>query len=87
MITEFILSGFQTIVNILLFLIPNIPAMPAGIESALAYVSTAIQQMVGVIAYIYTPVVFVFIFTVILAILGFDFIYKFVLWVLHKVKG
>lgn len=86
MITEFILAGFQTVVQILLWLIPNVPAMPSGIEAALTYVSTAIQQMVGVIAYIYTPVVFVFIFTAILAILGFDFIYKFVLWVLHKVK-
>jgi len=87
MIVEFILAGFQTIVNVLLFLVPNLPQMPQGIADALAYVSTAIQQMVGVIAYIYTPVVFVFIFTVILAILGFDFIYKFILWVLHKVKG
>jgi len=87
MITEFILAGFQTIVQVVLFIIPNIPQMPQGITDALLYVSTAIQQMVGVIAYIYTPVIFVFIFTAILAILGFDFIYKFVLWVLHKVKG
>lgn len=87
MLVEFILGGFQTVVQILLFLIPNIPAMPTPIEEGLAYVSTVIQQMVGVIAYIYTPLVFVFIFTAILAILGFDFIYKFVLWVLHKVKG
>lgn len=87
MITEFILAGFQTIVQILLFLIPNIPPMPQGIMDAMNYISTAIQQMVGVVAYIYTPVVFVFVMTAILAILGFDFIYKFVLWVLHKVKG
>lgn len=87
MITEFILAGFQTVVQILLFLIPNIPSMPTGIADAMDMVVGMITSTVGVISYIYTPVVFIFIFTAVLAILGFDFIYKFVLWVLHKVKG
>lgn len=87
MITEAILNGFQAVVQILLFLLPNLPAMPSGIQSAMQMIVDLIGNTVGVISYIYTPIVLIFIFTFILAILGFDFIYKFVLWVLHKIRG
>lgn len=87
MITEAILSGFQTVVTIVLSIIPNLPAMPGAIEDSLEYVVSLITDTVGVMAYIYTPVFLLFIFTMFLAIIGFDFVYKFVLWVLHKVRG
>jgi len=87
MITEITLGGFQAVVKALLFLIPDIPSMPAPIQSSMDFIIGLITDMVGIVAYIYTPTVFVFIFVFLLAILGFDFIYKFVLWILHKVKG
>jgi len=87
MITEFILAGFQTVVQILLFLLPSIPQMPGGIQAAMDMIRGLIADTVGLIAYIYTPPVLVFVFTFIVAILSFDFIYRFVLWVLHKVRG
>lgn len=87
MITEAIMNGFQASVNIILAMLPPIPAMPSGVQSALDYIVDVIGQVVGVISYLYTPVVFVFVITAILAILSFDFIYKFVLWILHKIRG
>lgn len=87
MITEAILNGFQAVVQVLLFLLPNLPQMPVGIQSAMNMIVDLIGNTVGVISYIYTPVVLIFVFTLLLAILGFDFIYKFVMWVLHKVRG
>jgi len=87
MITETILAGFQTIVTVVLSIIPSLPAMPTGIEDALNNIVDIINDVVGLIAYIYTPVFLLFIFAMFLAIIGFDFVYKFVLWVLHKVRG
>lgn len=87
MIVEFILSAFQSVVTILLYLLPNIPSMTQGIQDSLANIVSLINQTVGLIAYIYTPVIFIFVFLAIIAILSFDSIYRFVLWVLHKVRG
>ena len=87
MITEAILNAFQSVVTFILTLLPNIPAMPTGISDAANGLINSIAQVIGVISYIYTPVMLVFVFTLLLAVLGFDLIYKFVLWVLHKVRG
>lgn len=87
MITEFILRGFQTAVSLVLGILPDIPSMPENISSAMNFVVGLIGDTVGVIAYIYTPPVFVFIFAFFLAILGFDMIYKLALWILHKIRG
>jgi len=87
MITEIILNGFQAIVQAALFLLPSIPQMPEGLQSAFDTIENTIGGVVGVIAYIYTPPVLLFLLTFVLAILGFEFIYKFVLWVLHKIRG
>lgn len=87
MITETILAGFQTIVTAVLSLLPSLPPMASGIQDATEFLVNSVNQTIGLIAYIYTPVVTVFIFTVLLAILLFDPIYNLVLWILHKVRG
>ena len=87
MITESILNAFQSIVTFILSLLPNLPQMPSGISDASQGLVDSISQVIGVISYIYTPTMLVFVFTLLLAVLGFDLIYKFVLWVLHKVRG
>jgi len=87
MITEFILSGFQTVVQSVLSLIPNLPAMSDAIWDGTTSIISTIHQAVGMIAYLYTPPIAVFVFTIILAILLFDPVYKLVMWILHKARG
>lgn len=87
MITETILAGFQTIVTAVLYLVPSLPQMSAGIQDATDFLVNSVNQTIGLISYIYTPAVTVFVFTILLAILLFDPIYNLILWVLHKVRG
>ena len=87
MITETILAGFQTIVTAVLSLLPSLPQMATGIVDATDFLVSSVNQTIGLIAYIYTPVITVFVFTVLLAILLFDPVHNLVLWVLHKVRG
>jgi len=87
MIVEAILNGFQTVVSVLLSLLPALPQMSDTIAEGLNYIVDIITSTVGIIAYIYTPAVTIFLFTFLLAILTFDAVYKFVMWVLHKVRG
>jgi len=87
MITEAILNVFQFLIQGILFLLPNLPQMPGNIAGAMDSIVNTIGGTVGIISYIYTPPVFIFIFTFIVAILSFDSIYKLALWVLHKIRG
>jgi len=87
MITTAILDALQSIASFLLGLLPNIPQMPDTIKDATNSIIDTIGSVVGVISYIYTPVIFLFVFGAILAILGFDAVYKLALWVYHKFRG
>lgn len=87
MITQAILDVFKFIVTSALVGLPSLPDLPSGVIDAIDYMIDLISQIVGVISYLYTPTIFILMFTIVLAILSFDFIYKFVLWLLHKVRG
>lgn len=87
MITEAILKALQSSTYFLLSWIPNVPPMPDNIIDATDNIIDIISDVVGVISYIYTPLVFLFVFGAILAILGFDALYKIGLWIYHKVRG
>lgn len=87
MITEAILSGFQAVVTILLGLLPSLPSIPDPVIEALDMFVDLIADVVGVISYLYTPTILVLVFTVLIAIINFEVIYKFVLWIYHKVRG
>jgi len=87
MITETILGAFQGAVTLLLGLLPDIPDIPSEVEAGISTFIDLIGQTVGVIAYIYTPTILLLVFGILIAIINFDAIYKFVLWVLHKVRG
>ena len=87
MITESILNAFNATVQFILSLLPNIPSFPTAVTDALDTIVQLISDTVGVIAYIYTPLILVFVFTLFVAVIAFDNIYKFVMWVLHKIRG
>ena len=87
MIIQALLDFFQGAIKFLLNILPNIPQMPSGIQAGLNGITTTIGQVTGVIAYIYTPVILIFVFTAIVAVLSFDSVYKLVLWIWHKIRG
>lgn len=87
MITEAILNGFLSVTQFLLDILPSVPEMPSGILFALDTITSLISETIGLLAYIYTPVLLVFVFTLFVAVLAFDNIYKLVLFVSHKIRG
>lgn len=87
MITEAILSGFYSVVTTILSLLPDIPQIPNEISNGLSMITSLIGQTVGTISYLYTPWVLIGVFTILIAIINFEMIYKLVLWVYHKIRG
>lgn len=87
MIVEFILGAFKGVIEFLFGWLPGLPSMSSeaftGIDSFLGL----IPGVVGVISYLYTPTIFIFIFSIIVALLIFDPAYAFFRWVWHKVRG
>lgn len=87
MITEAIFNAFSIVIQTLLGLLPNIPNMPQPVTDSINTIIDLVGQTIGLISYIYTPIVLVFVFTLFIAVLFFDNIYKLVLWVYHKIRG
>jgi len=87
MIVEFILNAFYGFTTFVIGLFPSLPAMPQSIVVEANTVIALIGNGVGVISYLYTPVIFSIVFVLFVAVLNFDVIYKLVLWIYHKVRG
>jgi len=87
MILEAILNVFKNVITFLMSIFPSLPSFPDGILSSMDYVKNLITGSVGVISYLFTPVITIFIFTSILVIMNFDNVYKLVMWFMHKVRS
>lgn len=87
MIVEAIFNVFQSTLEFLLSWLPNIPSISSSIIAGINSFTSVVYEGVGVVAYLYTPAVLTFVFAAILAILYFDNIYGFVLWLYHKIRG
>lgn len=87
MITQAILQGFYGLVTFILGLLPNIPNVPEEVQDATDYFVSIISDTVGLVSFLYTPPVLILVFTVFIAIINFEMIYKFALWVYHKIRG
>lgn len=86
MIIEAILNVFQGALTGLLSLLPNLPDLPDGITDAVDGIVDSIMGVIGVMAYLYTPPLLTIAFVILVAVINFDSIYKFVLWVYHKIR-
>jgi len=87
MITEAIIGAFKSVTVFILSIIPNLPQIPQNIQDATNSFINTISSVVGVISYLYTPVIFVLIFTILIAVINFEVIYKMAIWVYHKIRG
>lgn len=86
MIVEFILGALQTVVDFLFGWLPSIPSIPSDIMDGINTFTASVSDVVGLISYLYTPVVFGLVFGLLIAILLFDPILAFIKWVYHYVK-
>lgn len=87
MIIQAILSVFATAVTFLFDLLPSLPPLPGVITDGLASLTGAVTSVIGLVSYLYTPTLTVFVIVAVLALLNFDNVHKLVLWFLHKVRG
>lgn len=85
MIVESIFNLLKTLVSGLFGLIPNIPAMPEAVTSALSSAVDTVSQGCDIVA-IFLPWSFVIvIMTVYVAFENFDHIYSFLRWIVKKI--
>jgi len=87
MIIEAFLGFVQGLFGFLFGWLPNIPNFPDGMVDGLSAFLSLLPQAIGLVAYLYTPAMFLFVFTLLIAVLAFDLIYGFAMWIWHKVKG
>lgn len=84
MITSVILQALFGMVQIILWIFPDVPPMPEGIVSGTDYIIALIGQMIGVVSYILSPTILIFSLTTILIIINFESIYHLLQWVVRK---
>jgi hypothetical protein len=84
MIFEFFLSAIIFVVEAILTLIPNVPAVPSAISSAGTWVTTQIANSMSFLTMIYGGVLLTAIILVIIAMFSFEFLYFILLWVVRK---
>jgi len=87
MILEFFFSILFGLVKMILSILPDIPNVPENIQDMADYVIELIAETVGVIAYLYTPTLFIFIFTMLIILINFDTLYRLVMWIARKIPS
>jgi len=85
MILTLIIVGLMELVNVILGVMPTLPAIPSTISDGGAWVITAISGVVGILNYIYSPTLLAAVVGVIVLLLSFDTIYHTAMWVIRKI--
>ena len=75
----FTLLGFNIIVDIL----PALPATPEVVLNATDVIFTYLSQAVSFLSYLYTPVFLIAIFGLTVFYFGFEFIVRLITWILR----
>jgi len=84
MITQFILQIFFSVTTFIFSPVPSIPPMPEEIIAGAEYFQDLITSIVGLISYVYSPLIFLFVFTMLIIVLNFEAIYHFIMWIVRK---
>lgn len=84
MIVQYILSAISAVIRFAFSILPNLPQAPTWLETTLdAFVSTIVSG-IGIVSYIITPQIFIFVCLTSLLIINFEYVYHLVLWVIKK---
>jgi len=84
MIIEFVLSVVAGFVKAVFGILPNIPPMPAWVDTSLDTVIDVVIGGVGLVSYLYSPQIFIFVLTTSLVVLNFEHVYHAAMWVIRK---
>jgi hypothetical protein len=84
MIIEFFLGVIGGFLKLVFGVLPSIPPMPAWVDTSLDFFTTIILQGVGLVSYLYTPQLMIFLFTTLLVLINFEYVYHSVLWIVRK---
>lgn len=84
MIVEFLMSVISALVQGVLGLIPSIPAMPGWVDTAADYLLNSLAGVVGILVYLYTSQLFLFVLTTFVVIIGFEHLYHLAMWIIRK---
>lgn len=85
MIVEFIINGFLIVVNGMLSLLPQIPAMPTAITNGATWITDTIGNGIDILSYIYGSGLLSALIIIFVAIMAFDFYYGTLLWIVKKI--
>jgi hypothetical protein len=84
MIIDTLLNVIQTFVTVVFGILPSLPPMPAGITSVCDYIIGLVQTASYVFSYIYGDVFLAAIVLALIALLSFEQIYHFTMWIIRK---
>jgi len=84
-IIEFIVWSLTSVVQLVLGILPNVPATPQPIIDGGAWVIDTIAGVISVLTMVYGQALLTAIVVVIVGILGFEQIYHTAMWVIRKI--
>ena len=84
MIIEFILNTVTNVIQSVLGILPDLPAMPAWITDYTDILVSIITAPLEIMAYILTPAILIFVLTTTLVVFNFEIVYHAVMWVVRK---
>jgi hypothetical protein len=85
MIFTGIIIALLAVWNLILSVIPTIPATPTAITSGGTWVINTITGVVALLNWIFTPTLLAAFVVVFIAIMGFEQIYHTTMWVVKKI--
>lgn len=85
MIFDFLLAAAYALITGPISLIPDLPPMPAEIVSGLSTTNDLLFASVGFLKQLYSPLLFNLLLMLSIALLLFDQVYWFVMYILRKI--
>lgn len=85
MLISLIVSGIFNFLYIVFDLLPSLPPISETISSAGAGILSVISNVAGILQMVYGQVLFSAIFTLVLVLINFEWVYHTILWILKKI--
>ena len=84
MIVDAIFNTIATLITTVFGVLPSLPPVPQPLLDGANWLTQTIAQVSGVLAYIYGGFMYYFIFALLIALITFEQIYHFTMWIIKK---
>jgi len=85
MILTFLINSFQSLFDAVFSVIPALPPISQSVISGGNWIVSTVASVIFPFQYLYTPVLFNFMFVGLLGIVLFEPTYHLILWILRKI--